>query len=1214
LTILSQRVPPNNNGDSRDGPNAESLRLVQINLKHSKCASENLLIFLNFNKIDVALIQEPWVNNGKVKGLFSREFNLFYLPSDLIGYNPRTCILVKKNINAFLFPNFSDGDTTTISIEGVSHTMLSSVYLAHDSNIPTAALDSLVRTKLTWIAGIDANARHTIWGSKEINPRGESLLDYIICNDITICNRGNTPTFEFPSSDIYPGWKEVLDITISSNSVGLEVRNWYVSKENSFSDHKLICFDFNFQKSKEIPYRNPRKTDWVKFKSVVYNKLKRVSLSEDIDGTVDALTKTFDTAFKASCRVVKESKCKYPSYFDDKLVKLRKEVRKQFNSSYRSGDWSTYKTLLREYNKARRTAKHSEWVKFCEEIETVKDTGRLRKLLSKSYAPPSNIQLEDGSWAQSTEETNKILLSTHFPGCLDGLGRREEALTEYTEHSADFITYEKVIWAINSFSPFKSPGMDGIIPKMLQVTAKRVAPLLVSIYKLCIESNTVPERWKQVRVIFIPKAGKINHSKAKDYRPISLSSMLLKVLERVIDEFIRSHFGESIISGKQHAYIKGRSTETALHEVVRVIETSLEHSQYTLGAFLDIEGAFNNVNIEAIEVSLEKIGINQVVRRWISSMLKNRAIHSTIGGSSLVRYTVRGTPQGGVLSPLLWLLVINEVLLKLEADRFNVVAYADDVVILCSGLFPSTISDRVNKALRLVEKWANSNGLGVNPDKTELVLFTGKRKTPPFNTPSIGGKKLILSNEAKYLGVILDSKLNWSSNLTARINKAKTAFYLCRGAMGKSWGLSAKLTHWILTAIVRPILMYGVVVWWPKTKVKEHCKKLDGVIRCVGIGITGASRTTPTDVLLTLLAIPSSDVYAKYLAANAAVRLITMGYWKAKTYGHSQILDVLKIKPTNMDKCNKINDFSKNYTVSIPPRSFWSTENPLDEYDIKVFTDGSKTADGCGSGYYIQNTIFRQSFRLPNHCTVFQSEIFAILMACETLLKHNEDDLLAVTDSSIVICVDSQAAIKAIESVSTTSSLVRDCKRSICTLGNKCNLNIIWVPSHVNIQGNEIADTLARQGSDLHISWSVRIPVPTAFYKNEINSYLLERAKFNWQKAMHKSKNLWTAFNPKATRSMLDKGRKYARKVTFLLTGHWNIGRHARRLGIGNIACPGCGICAQETDLEHVWCLCPALTRNRLNYLGNHSFSDLEELKEVSLENKLAFINRVKWF
>lgn len=124
-------------------------------------------------------------------------------------------------------------------------------------------------------------------------------------------------------------------------------------------------------------------------------------------------------------------------------------------------------------------------------------------------------------------------------------------------------------------------------------------------------------------MVFTPKSGKTNHSNAKDYRPISLSSFLLKVMERLLDCHIRSYFNDRKIAKSQHAYIKGRSVETALHEIMKTAERSIHHKQYSLVAFLDIEGAFNNVTTDAIEESLYELGIEHNIVSWIVNMLNS---------------------------------------------------------------------------------------------------------------------------------------------------------------------------------------------------------------------------------------------------------------------------------------------------------------------------------------------------------------------------------------------------------------------------------------------------------------------------------------------------------------------------------------------------------------------------------------------------------------
>lgn len=217
-------------------------------------------------------------------------------------------------------------------------------------------------------------------------------------------------------------------------------------------------------------------------------------------------------------------------------------------------------------------------------------------------------------------------------------------------------------------------------------------------------------------------------------------------------------------------------------------EAAIHHKQYALAAFLDIEGAFNNVTVAAITNSLVRLGVNGHLVKWIAVMLCTRNVISDVGSSKLSMYVNRGTPQGGVLSPLLWLLVVNDVLQDFDSRSTKVVAYADDVVIMVSGLFPQTLCEIMERELNVLKRWATSCGLNVNPSKTELILFTRNRVPTNFNTPRIDGESLVLSRSAKYLGVILDDRLTWTQNVEERVRKGRIALYVCKRAVGKSWG------------------------------------------------------------------------------------------------------------------------------------------------------------------------------------------------------------------------------------------------------------------------------------------------------------------------------------------------------------------------------------------------------------------------------------------
>ena len=129
----------------------------------------------------------------------------------------------------------------------------------------------------------------------------------------------------------------------------------------------------------------------------------------------------------------------------------------------------------------------------------------------------------------------------------------------------------------------------------------------------------------------------------------------------------------------------------------------------------------------------------------------------------------------------------------------------------------------------------------------------------------------------KYLGVHLDSKLNWKIHVDAQYQKAITSFYQVRRVTGKTWGLSPKVIRWIYTAIVRPMVAYGAAVWWPRVDQKTVSIQLDRVQRLVCI--TGAVRTTPTSALEIIVDLTPLTLYIKQEAMLACYRLKTNFQW-----------------------------------------------------------------------------------------------------------------------------------------------------------------------------------------------------------------------------------------------------------------------------------------------------------------------------------------------
>ena len=127
-------------------------------------------------------------------------------------------------------------------------------------------------------------------------------------------------------------------------------------------------------------------------------------------------------------------------------------------------------------------------------------------------------------------------------------------------------------------------------------------------------------------------------------------------------------------------------------------------------------------------------------------------------------------------------------------------------------------------ALYTTVNWATDVGLGIKPDKAAVVIFSRKNTTPNIVPLVARGTPIDISEKAKYLHLILDRKLSWQQNFQDRARKATTSIALCtcKNSNVKRWGLQPKVVHWLYTAVVRPIVVYGICVWWCSPPIKSY--------------------------------------------------------------------------------------------------------------------------------------------------------------------------------------------------------------------------------------------------------------------------------------------------------------------------------------------------------------------------------------------------------
>ena len=157
----------------------------------------------------------------------------------------------------------------------------------------------------------------------------------------------------------------------------------------------------------------------------------------------------------------------------------------------------------------------------------------------------------------------------------------------------------------------------------------------------------------------------------------------------------------------QHAFRKNHSCDIALSRVVNEIEKSILNNHYSLGIFLDIQGAFDNITNKAIEASMIKHGFPPDMIYWYCNYIQQRSCINKIGTATLTRYLNKGTPQGGVFSPIAWNLAFDDFLYSFDEDPSLAIGFADDGSILTSGPDPETLTHLAQSALLKATHWSS---------------------------------------------------------------------------------------------------------------------------------------------------------------------------------------------------------------------------------------------------------------------------------------------------------------------------------------------------------------------------------------------------------------------------------------------------------------------------------------------------------------------------
>ena len=576
----------------------------------------------------------------------------------------------------------------------------------------------------------------------------------------------------------------------------------------------------------------------------------------------------------------------------------------------------------------------------------------------------------------------------------------------------------------------------------------------------------------------------------------------------------------------------------------------------------------------------------------------------------------QGVPQGSVLSVTLFLVAINDIVDEIPRDVCRSL-YADDLVIYYSASNINLIERKLQLAIHKINRWADTNGYKLSNDKTVSVHFHRKRGLQQEPNLILNNMPIKVETKVKFLGLYLDQRLRFKDHIEYIRQKALKRLDIIKCLAQLQWGADRVMLLRLYRALIRSKIDYGCQIY---ATASDHILARINSVHNQAIRLcTGAFRSSPVISLnaesgelplnyrrmqlglqhyIRIQRLTDTPCYDKIMSDTYEDRYALIRDKAPLGYRMRSIMEELNIENVNVlpwrppleppwrlpedIECKELGIKSKRKCnphnlklIYIEHINFYHSDT------IRIFTDGSKSEEGTGCAYFISGLV--QIFKLEIYSSVFSAELYAILKVLQFIDSNNNRNFTILTDS--------KSSIEAIKAIHSSHPIVSKIQSWLIMLQTRHKrVQFCWVPSHIDIDGNEQADRHAKeaaksQGESAYVSYPYR-----DFYP------VIKKAIFNkWQQ-------LWQTVDNNKLRAIKDNvsvwpsSKQKIRKTEVILTrlriGHTKL-THGHLME-GRVA-PYCNSCIVPLTVEHILVECPDYRNDRLRYFG----SVIVNLKEI---------------
>ena len=735
----------------------------------------------------------------------------------------------------------------------------------------------------------------------------------------------------------------ILDLFLTNNKQHISnlsiLNDGHVCKSDHFPISLNIAARVQRKKFCKKKVYNFKKANWdnlnLEFMSINWNMLLN---SPDIETAWSKFLNTFhSTCNKHIPKVTAKSGFQPPWFDSDVYCQCREKDkwRAKYNKSKSDSHYLKYIDARSDLKKLIKTKMQANLMDGTHENAITKKFWSYVKSTSNSHRIPDSVHYRQKFRCEDKDKAN--LFNEYF---FDQFSEASNYDININYNSNTDVSFDQVeIYDfLKNIDPNKCPGPDGVHGKILKTCANSLSLPLLILFRTSFFTCKIPNDWKLANVVPVHKKGSKNS--VENYRPISLTSLVMKVYERVIRVTVMNKCKDRL-DPSQHGFLPNKSCESQLIPFYDNLACTLNNSSRTDVVYFDFAKAFDSVNHDLILCKLKyKFNVDGFLLKFFVEYLKDRHQKVVINNIHSESIDVKsGVPQGSILGPILFVLFINDITNGLSKGT-NIAMYADDTKIWREIVYDAD-HNHLQNDIDTLNDWATKNQMKFHPHKCKVLSVTLQRKQDDHPLPfhnfvyTLGNVPLDFVHNEKDLGVTFNTSLAWSEHCNSLYSKTSRLLGLLRRSC--NFMKNSRQRRSLYIAIIRSQFEHCSIIWSPGDITSMD--KLESIQKRAIKWIFSEEyasydknlyylRCKELDLLPICGRMKLNDMKAfhKIIHNNSTVKLPHyISYFKGKTRLRSSHFDDLTLISSISPKTNM--NYSKKYGIEVVPSSLSQFSN-----------------------------------------------------------------------------------------------------------------------------------------------------------------------------------------------------------------------------------------------------------------------------------------------